>query len=139
MQASGSLFEQEIVDHRAVTQYRLGANAGRIRFQILQGDAGAVLSYLPQVTAFPYGISVFPQTTAKVAAAEFPETGEGHGFESIPEIEIHYSITLSLPPLHGIGADSYRTVDHFCQVHAQEGLGWVGNGVDQVRDEVVFM
>lgn len=139
MDGVAALENVEVVEEGAVVVAGLGAYSGVGWGEVAGLDLGdEFLEGLGEggfaEGAVDFGVSVFP-----IFAGKGPETGPCEGFGKVAWVYVAPCVAFA-----GEGEDSVwsgfdAAADHAGEVYAEEGKGGVGNGVDEVFDEVLFL
>lgn len=136
MEGAGFLDHVEILEDRAVVGHGLGADAGAAGREVLGADSGDEFLEGLGEEGFAEGAAAFVPDHGGVAAEEIPEAGEGEDFGGFAGVDVGFAVAFA-----GEGEDGIRTgfdaaVDEAGEVDAEEGEGWVGDGIDEVADQV---
>ena len=134
---AGLLLEGEIHEQGAVEVDRLGADAAAaFAGDVRHADFGDEALEVFEKDFFAEGISQLAPSGAGIFSEKPVEAGKSEGLPRIAQGDIRAPVALALKGEHGIWPRFDATTDHAGEVHAEEWERGIGNGINQVPDEV---
>ena len=136
MKCAGFLDQVEILNERAVAGHGLGSDAGTAGHKVLGADFGDKFLEGLGEKGFAEGAAAFVQSHRGVAAEEIPEARKGENFCGFERMDVGFAVAFAGERKDGVWPGLDAAVDESGEVDSKEGEGGVGDGVDEVADEM---
>ena len=135
---AGLLLEAEIHEQGTVAMDGLRADAAAaFAGDVFHADFGDEALEVFQEDCFAEGISQLAPGGAGVFFQKPIEAGKREGLPRIAQGDVRAAVALALEGKHGIRPGFDAATDHARKMHAEEWQRRIGNGVNQVPDEML--
>lgn len=134
-----ALDDMKVVEEGAVDVAGLGAYAGVCGGEVAGLDFGDEFLEGAGEGGFAEGAVDFGVSGFPIFAGKGPEAGPCEGFGKVAWVYVAPCVAFAGEGEDSVWTGFYAASDHAGEVYAEERKGGVGNGVDEVFDEVLFL